>query len=239
MFYKEIFKPRLSDYDRNRKLSYEAILNILETVGNHQLRESNAKTIEDTGNGTAFIIASWKVKMLHRPSSTDDVHVTTWVRGKAPTSVLYREYIVTDEKGKELIYAQSRAAMIDTATGRPVRVNEEMFQMYQPEEKVLFEDNKKVRPPKEYTLEKELTLRYSDIDFNNHVHNTRYIDLALEIVPKEILEEDSISEFQVVYVKSLMEQDRTTLKYVETEEGKIVGIFGNDQLCCLVQIITA
>ena len=36
MFYKEICKPRPSDYNRNGKLSYEAILQILENVaGNH------------------------------------------------------------------------------------------------------------------------------------------------------------------------------------------------------------
>ena len=36
MFYKEKCKPRPSDYNRNGKLSYEAILQILENAaGNH------------------------------------------------------------------------------------------------------------------------------------------------------------------------------------------------------------
>ena len=35
MFFKEVYKPRISDYDRNGKLSYEAILQILENVASN------------------------------------------------------------------------------------------------------------------------------------------------------------------------------------------------------------
>jgi len=46
MFYKGNYQPRISDYDRNGKLSYEAILQILESAGSRHSDSAGDSVIE-------------------------------------------------------------------------------------------------------------------------------------------------------------------------------------------------
>ena len=180
MFYKEIYNPRPSDYNRNGKLSYEAILQLLENAAGNHSANSGDSIADANKNGIAWILTEWRVQILHRPENGESLNITTWVRGKAPASAVYRDFLLTDENGTELIRAEAKFALFDLATSRLTRISEELFGSYQPEDKTVFEDAQRLCAPSEYTSETELKLRRSDIDFNGHVHNTRYVDLAMD-----------------------------------------------------------
>lgn len=195
MYYKEIYQPRISDYDRNGKLYYESILQILETAGSHHSDTVGDSVIEGSQSGIAWILTEWRVQVLRRTDSKEKLQITTWVRGKAPASAVYRDFLLTDENGTEVIRAEAKFALFDLATSRLTRISEELFGSYQPEDKTVFEDVQRLRAPSEYTSETELKLRRSDIDFNGHVHNTRYVDLAMEALPNEIFASDDFTEW--------------------------------------------
>ena len=99
MYYKEIYQPRISDYDRNGKLSYEAILQILETAGSHHSDTVGDSVIEGSQSGIAWILTEWRVQVLRRTDSKEKLQITTWVRGKAPASAVNRDFLLTDETG--------------------------------------------------------------------------------------------------------------------------------------------
>ena len=71
MYYKEIYQPRISDYDRNGKLSYEAILQILETAGSHHSDTVGDSVIEGSQCGIAWILTEWRVQILRRTDSKE------------------------------------------------------------------------------------------------------------------------------------------------------------------------
>lgn len=88
MLYTEIYIPRLSDFNRNGKLSYEAILQILETVGSHHSDKVNDNVIKSSKHGIAWILVDWRVSVLRRTESTEELHITNWVRGKSGTAMM-------------------------------------------------------------------------------------------------------------------------------------------------------
>ncbi|MDO5124087.1 MAG: thioesterase [Eubacteriales bacterium] len=237
MFYKEKHNPRPSDYNRNGKLSYEAILQILENAaGNHSANIGDS--IADANkNGIAWILTEWQIKILRRPENGERLNITTWVRGKAPASAVYRDFILTDANGTEVIRAEAKFALFDLTTSRLTRISEELFGSYQPESKTVFEDSQRLRTPTEYSAETELKLRRSDIDFNGHVHNTRYIDFALQALPTDSFDRDSFSKIRISYKKPVTENNAVTLKYISQEFKETVGIYGDGILCCLVEFI--
>ena len=88
MFYKEIYNPRPSDYNRNGKLSYEAILQLLENAAGNHSANSGDSIADANKNGIAWILTEWRVQILHRPENGESLNITTWVRGKAPASAV-------------------------------------------------------------------------------------------------------------------------------------------------------
>lgn len=187
MFYKEKYIPRPGDYNRNGKLSYEAVLQILEnTAGNHSAYSGDS--IADANkSGIAWILTEWRVVIVRRPENGEPLNITTWVRGKAPAGSVYRDFTLTDENGTEVIRAEAKFALFDIASSRLTRISEELFASYLPEDKTVFDNLRKLRAPSVFTAETEIGLRRSDIDFNGHVHNTRYIDLPWRQYRKNIM----------------------------------------------------
>ena len=234
MIYSEKYTPRPSDYNRNKKISYEGILQILEAVAdNHSsmVGDSIAKA-----NTIVWILTEWNVKILHRPQNGESLHIKTWVRGKAPASVVFRDFIVEDEQGATVIQAEAKFALFDLAASKLVRINEELLASYLPEEQKVFEDSSRLRAPSEYTEEQELPLRRSDIDFNGHVHNTRYLDFALQVLPPEVFAADDMTEIQIVYAKPVMESDLVCTKYIQKEAEHFISITANGTLCNTIKM---
>lgn len=235
MYYKEIYQPRISDYDRNGKLYYESILQILETAGSHHSDTVGDYVIEGSQCGIAWILTEWRVQILRRTDSKEKLQITTWVRGKAPASAVYRDFLLTDETGAEVIRAEAKFALFDLATSRLTRISEELLGSYQPEDKTVFEDAQRLRAPSEYVSETEMKLRRSDIDFNGHVHNTRYVDLAMEALPNEIFAGDDFKDIHILYAKPVMERAVVKAHYVFKDFAHLVAVYADDVYCALIE----
>ena len=236
MFYKEICKPRPSDYNRNGKLSYEAILQILENVAGNHSANSGDSIADANKSGIAWILTEWRVQIVHRPENGESLSITTWVRGKAPAIAVYRDFILTDENGTEVIRAEAKFALFDLATSKLTRISAELLGSYQPENKTVFEDAQRLRTPSEFTSETELKLRRSDIDFNGHVHNTRYVDLAMEAIPKELYSDDRFTEFHIMYHKPVLEDSVVKAQYHTDGLSHLVTIYADNARCALVEL---
>lgn len=236
MFYKETYQPRVSDYDRDGKISYEAILQILETAGSHHSDRAGNNVIDGSQNGIAWILTDWRVQIIRRTDSKEELQIATWVRGKAPASTVFRDFILTDDNGNEVIRAEAKFALLDLAAGKLTRISEELFASYQPEDKSVFDTAApRLRAPAEYDSEQTIILRKSDIDFNGHVHNTCYMDFALEALPPAIYEQNNICEFRIVYIKPIMEGSAVTVKRFGDEKTYLICVYSDDVFCTLCE----
>ena len=239
MFYKENYQPRISDYDRNGKLSYEAILQILESAGSHHSDSAGDSVIKGSQNGIAWILTDWRVEIIYRTDSKEKLYITTWVRGKAPASMVFRNFILTDSNGNEVIRAEAKFALLDLSTGRLTRISEALLESYQPENKTVFDTaTQRLHAPTEFDDEQIITLRRSDIDFNGHVHNTRYMDFALEILPEAFYRNNNVAEIHIVYMKPLKESSAVTVKCSNAENKYRICIYSEDVLCTLCEFVT-
>lgn len=236
MFYKEICKPRPSDYNRNGKLSYEAILQILENAAGNHSANSGDSIAEANKNGIAWILTEWRVQIVRRPENGETLNITTWVRGKAPASAVYRDFLLTDENGIEVIRAEAKFALFSLTTSRLTRISEELFAAYCPEEQTVFDNTARLRAPSEYTAVCEFTMRRSDIDFNGHVHNTKYVDFALQALPRNVFDADAITDIQVVYLKPVKDSDNVWLKYLQTETDHVVSVTVGDSPYAVIKM---
>lgn len=221
MFFERTVHPRLSDCDPTGHLSCKALLDILEDVANQHSEMLRDSIITRSRHGSSWVVVSWRIQLTQQPDGTDLLHVTTWSRANLAKGALFRDFLMTNEAGQELVRAESRLALVDLATGQLMRVGEDMYASYATEERTLFDTKTpRLRPAKEYETERAIPLRRSDIDFNGHVHNSRYLELALEAVPEALYGQPDFWELHILYRRPLREGDEVLVRcHTDSEAG--------------------
>ena len=212
MFFSEIYQPGVADFDRSGKLGYEAILRIFENTASRHSDSSGDDIIEESRNGITWVLTDWRVQIVRRPDSKAPLRVTTWVRDSVPTGRIFRDYTLADETGTELVCAESRLILFDLRAQKIIRIDQQRFRSYLPETRGVFASAApRLRAPAAFDGEKTLPLRRSDIDFNGHVHNTKYLDFALEALP-DTVPRDAFTGFRMVYPKAVKDVEAVTLR---------------------------
>ena len=234
MIWREETRPRLSDFDRNGIITDEALFQLLETAGSHHSDQAGDSVIAGSQSGIVWIMSEWRMQITRRPESGDTLQICTWARGKTPAAMIYRDFIVSDAQGQELLRAEATFVLLDTARGRLTRITDELFRLYQPREQNVFDDKPaRLRAPENPQAASTLPLRRSDIDYNGHVHNTRYLGFAREALPDNSAQQ--FSEIRVLYSKAVTLNDSVTVQYTALDGVHTVTVLGNDAVCAIVE----
>ena len=235
MFCTDTYEPRVTDYNRIGRLNFEAILQIIENTANHHTIAAHDKLV----NGDiAWVLADWRVAIKERPTEGQKLHVRTWVRGRARAAAMPRDFLVTGDDGQEFFRANARFALVDLKTRRLERITEELLEAYGPENEMAFaSEAPRLRAPEEFDFAEPLILRRSDMDYNGHVHNTRYITFAQEALPEEDYREDAFSSFRIVCASSLEAGSHPEIRRTALENGWLFTIFSEGHVCTLIQLL--
>ncbi|MDE6148669.1 MAG: hypothetical protein K2F81_01040 [Ruminococcus sp.] len=237
MTFKEIYQTRIEDYDINGLLSVEAVLRIFENIGSHHSDSVSNSVIKGSLNGIAWIFVEWRIEIERLPKYGELVKAETWINGKAPSSSVMRNFLLSDNEGNTLIKGTAKFALFDLIKRKPTRISAELFEMYSPENFSVFENkSERLREPEEYDFELQLVQRRSDVDFNGHVHNINYLIYALEALPKSVYESRDFSCVRILYKNPLKSGETINVKVRENDGVYSVGIYGEDKISSIVEI---
>ncbi len=176
-------KILFSDIDSGSRMSVGGILNAMQDCVN-----INSESI---GRGIDYMLKkrrtwfaiSWNIEIVRRPGMFEDVVVKTWPYDFT-SAMGFRNVIITDESGEDIIKADSVWTLVDMDEGKPTRIEEEDAKGYDLEPKYPMEQlPRKIKLPKEFTAVDTIVVRKADIDYNGHMSNGKYIEIADEYIP--------------------------------------------------------
>lgn len=179
-------KILFSDIDSSAKLSVGKLLDAMQDCVNIN-SESIGKGIEYMmeKRRTWFAI-SWNIEIKRFPKMFEDVVVKTWPYDFS-TSIGYRNIVITDAEGEDIVCADSMWTLMDMETGRPTKICEEDSKGYDVEDRYPMENlGRKIKLPKNFKEVESIVVRKSDIDYNGHMSNGKYIQIADEYLPSGI-----------------------------------------------------
>lgn len=219
MIFSTEFNPLLEDFDKNGRLTLFAVLKFLENAGSRHSDVAGDSAIEVSGSqGVAWVLTDWKIAVSEFPSYGQSLKVETWSEGLvSPFGTNRNFYMYSD--GALCVEGTTKWIRLDINSGRPVKVSAELLDRYGPEpDKKVFGGEKlsKIALPENFSSETKITLRRSDLDFNNHVHNLNYLDFAFEALPKEIIQNAHFKNLRISYKTALKEGDAAICKYAST-----------------------
>lgn len=132
--------------------------------------------------------------------------------------------------GELCTIATSKWTLIHLEKGL-MRFTDELVEKYQTENKCVFDNYNfdKLKEPENSKLTFEYTVQRRDIDINNHMHNICYLDLAYEALPKDIYENTSFDNIEIMYKTGALLGEKVKCYYSNTDNEHIVTIKSEDE----------
>lgn len=178
---------------------------------------------------TAWILSRVHVEFADTPKWREDITLTTWHKGLNRLFYL-RDFILTDEEGRERVKATTSWLVLNLETRRLVRDPMLMEEGTVCSDNVLEIPADKVQMPKDAVQELVLehTVAYSDIDTNGHTNNAMYMQWTMDAVGYEITSVRPVKEFTINFNHETKAGDKVSIyrSIVEREDGLHVFIEG-------------
>jgi acyl-ACP thioesterase len=164
-----------------------------------------------------WVLSKLLVKIDRRPVWGEDFTLETWSRG-TDGFFGYRDFNFVDKAGNSIIQATSSWLVLDAKTKRIVRLNEfSNFPKY--EESVFGENAGKVQSPKSSAELQFSSVRFNEIDINQHFNSGRYIERIIDSYSFEFHEENELIEFEVNFLKEGLPTDCLAVKKQEIDNA--------------------
>jgi medium-chain acyl-[acyl-carrier-protein] hydrolase len=190
----ENFRISSADADFQRKLKVSSLINMFIQIAWKHAEEMGYGVDSMNNSGLAWMLSRMHIKIIQLPSWSDSIQITTWPKGIRKLFYL-RDVTVNDLKGNPMIIATSEWLMIDINARRPKIKDPENPAFWVNRDKHAIEsvvpalDNSDFDPVMVHHR-----VRYSDIDLNEHLTATRYIDLMFDSFDLEFIKNSRCKE---------------------------------------------
>lgn len=217
-------KVRYSEVDANRELTWSALLNYFQDCSVFQ-SESLGRGIEYLAkNHQAWILSSWQICLNRMPKLAERITVSTWPY-EMKAFYGYRNFCMDAEDGTRLAYANSMWVLMDTQSGRPIKVSDEITDAYGMEPALPMERmGRKISIPQDMKEVRSLVVPKDFIDTNQHMNNEKYVMLAMEFLPEGF----TVGQLRAEYRREAHLGDTICISVSEQQDTFTVLLAGED-----------
>lgn len=210
----------VQDVDAEKKITNKALIEMISNIS--MLHGVVAGQTRAEGvSPISWLVLGWKMEVYERPQMFSTLRVQTWAQQYAKVKA-NRDYIIYDERDAVAAKATAVWVPIDVKTGRFIRVTPEHMEPFKPEPDdqnfpgFEFPALRKFEMP--VTRSMEIVADRSRVDYNGHVHNSNYMDLAGLVLPEDVYR-STFDHVEIIYKQEIYCGDRISLEY-SCEEGK-------------------
>ena len=193
-------------------------------AGYDALREKNV----------CWVLIKASLRMNRYPESISTVRITTWPE---PERRMFfpRFFVFEDEKGEQLGSASTLWTLMDIDSRTIVSPAAKGISVDTPEKgPAVIALPGKIKLPEGEIVSNIQEPKYSDLDINGHVNNSRYIDWLTDRIPLELFRTGCIEGLSVSYNKEIRMGETVNLEYSENGgQFRLAGKCG-EQTCFTV-----
>ncbi len=223
------------DVGFDRLLTPTAQLRMQQEVGEKHFAEGGLGFDRLAAIGLAFLALQNNARILRRPAAGEKIVVKTWshsVKGMK----YFRCYRFETEDGELLIDSMAVFVLVDVQTHRLLRPSDFPFEIaHTPDEPHTCPPPPRLREASEAQDVGEHRVTVSQLDFNGHLNNTRYADIAFDALPTEAV--TNCAGFSILFAHEARLHDRLKLSLLDTEDAWLVSARNGDEICFIAKIV--
>lgn len=206
--YKKKYHIELSDVDFAKTLKLSALFNYFQDIASEAVENLGIgiNTLEQKF-GVAWILIRIRVDIVRNAVWNEDISIETWHQESRKLE-FERDFIVRDSNGEIIASAVSSWVIVDIKT-REIRKTDLLAFNYLQNIKERAIDCKlgKLKPFGQNEVVYKKVIGYSDIDFNGHINNSRYIDYVMDCFSIENHMNYGVKSIEINYINEALPGD--------------------------------
>lgn len=199
--WREQFRVHSFDIGPSKHVTTHAVCQFLQdAASNHaDLLGLSAEKLSELGQ--MWVLSHLSLKMHYYPAWRDTIMIQTWPVTNSSVLRAYRDFELQNDQGKVIGCASTKWLLLNQATRKPVKLPDWLPSVtssgLEPE---IMQEVKDIHLAGSPTRTQAFAVRASDIDWNVHVNNVRYLDWALDTMPLELQVRNQIEEVNIDFV---------------------------------------
>ena len=207
--YQEQFLVKSSEVNSKQELSLSGLLKIFQNLavsGSTCVGAGKDKTLD---KGYLWVFSKLEIDIYRMPKYLETINLITY-----PNEIMHyiypRTFIIKDLNDNVLVEGKSIWCLINENT-RKIALPKETGITYNSCYKAKRISNIEIKDIK--LLEKR-EVKYTDIDLNKHLNNTKYLDYILDLYPSTFYQNNNFKRINMVF-------------HQEVKEGDLLEIWGS------------
>lgn len=214
------------EVDYRLQSTITTIVNFMGDIGTEQSEKLGAGIEYLNSKNMTWVFYQYDITVNRYPKYGERLRVETEPSGFRKFYAT-RDYIFYDDNNEKVVEAKAIFFLIDTNKRRAMRVPEDQYEIYGIETELGKEFKiDRIEKLEEAMYSKQFKTRYSDIDSNKHVNNTKYIEWAIETLPLDLVKDYELKRIIVTFEKECLFGDEVCVSTSMREEldGTITSI---------------
>ena len=207
---------RFGSIDKSDKLTLDAVFQLFQEAAISHADNLDVGRAEMARTGQVWILSRMTVLVDRRPDYLETVSVSSWPRGFEKLFAI-RDYSIKDKDGKAAVSARSAWLIVDLEKRRPLRPQAVMDLLPQNTGlDAVTQDAGAISGLAERDCLQKVSERkalYTDLDYNGHVNNVRYINWIEDALDTEVLEKAGKMRFDINYLNEIRKDEAVDILF--------------------------
>ena len=202
--WREAFRVHFYEAEPNGRASAAALCRYFLEAADNQCSQHGCSLAQLHKTGRMWVLGRFALRMYRFPCTGQAVTIETWPSGSAGSFRGYRDFRASTTTDEILGQACSVWFLLDAASRRPVRLPQFILDLNLPAAEGERVDARKLTPPVAIDCERELVVRFSDLDANAHANSACYLEWLLEPLPASLRHERTLSSLEIVFQNEVL-----------------------------------
>ncbi|MFA6125808.1 MAG: acyl-ACP thioesterase domain-containing protein [Bacteroidales bacterium] len=217
--------------DPVKRLSIPAAFGILGDAAGRDAARRGWGYEELVARNQAWVLIRSKMVITRQPLWGEHIILRTWPKLMEGV-VAYRDFQILDMHRNVLMAGSTAWTLMDLTSRKPVRlIGKEYDTGELANYHAISEKPMKINWPANLAVISRLTAQYGQLDMNNHVNNTRYIEWILNEMPVEVLITRKLTEVEVNFIAEVKQGDeiQVLMPDIQSDPHVFYGFIRYDQ----------
>ena len=216
------YRIHTSDVDIRKRYKAFSFMSQTQEIANYHASEIGFGYQDLIKNNVVWVLSRMRARFLNAPMWEDEVDLTTWHKGREGV-FSFRDFELTSAAGGPvLVQATSSWLLIDTESRRMLRPDHILGDKSITtalDRDAIAEHCGKLAAPKGMEKARTREVLFSDVDFNGHTNNAKYVEWAFDTLDPQLLTAMTLDEYQINFNHETRLGDMVEIFRADTGDG--------------------
>ena len=232
--YSKTFIVSNNDVDNKFELKVPAIFRYFQDVALLATENVGVDSISLSKKNIDWVITRMAVEIKRLPKCDEEITVHTYP-GKDMAMLYPRYFFITNKDNQVIVLSSSIWALIDNETRKVIVDRDVIAKLPMEKSDYQLPLPEKIIVPQEMKHVETRKIHYSDLDFNSHMNNVRYVELLMDVHDAGFYQKYRPSFITLNFIKEIKEKETVDV-YHDVSILETIAVNVADELAFLGKV---